>query len=139
MTGRILLDTNVVVYLFDNDSPEKQIRAHEIFSREDLRGSLIISTQVLQEFYVCVTRKLAEPLEPSVAYKAVQELAVLPVVQVDTHLIFLAISRSQKDQVSFWDALIIEAALVGGAFCLYSEDLQHGRIVEDLRIENPFV
>ena len=73
------------------------------------------------------------------AYKAVQELAVLPVVQVDTHLIFLAISRSQKDQVSFWDALIIEAALVGGAFCLYSEDLQHGRIVEDLRIENPFV
>ncbi len=139
MNDRIFLDTNVVVYLFDNDSPEKQSRAREIFSREDFRGRIIISTQVLQEFYVSVTRKLAEPLEPNMAYRAVRDLAVLPVVQVDTSMIFSAISRSQTDQVSFWDALIIQAALVGGARWLYTEDLQHGRIIEGMHIENPFI
>lgn len=139
MSDRIFLDTNVAVYLFDNDAPEKQRRAREIFSSEDLRGRIIISTQVLQEFYVSVMRKLAEPLEPDVAYQAVQALAALPVVQVDTPMIFSAISRSQTDQVSFWDALIIQAALLGGAKQLYSEDLQHGRIIEAMRVENPFL
>lgn len=139
MSGRIFLDTNIVVYLFDTDSPEKQRRAREILSGEDLRGRIIISTQVLEEFYVCVTRKLAEPLDPKVAYRAVQDLAALSVIQIDVPMIFSAISRSQRDQLSFWDSLIIQAAIVGGARILYSEDLQHGRIIESISIENPFL
>ena len=138
MSGRIFLDTNIVVYLFDTDSPIKQRRAREILSGGD-RGRIIISTQVLEEFYVCVTRKLAEPLDAKVAYRAVKDLAALFVLQIDVAMIFSAISRSQRDQLSFWDSLIIEAAIVGGARVLYSEDLQHGRIIENIRIENPFV
>lgn len=80
-----------------------------------------------------------KPLEPNVAYQAVQDLAVLPVIQVDIPIILSAISRSQADQISFWDALIIQAALAGGAKRLYTEDLQHGRTIEGMYIENPFV
>ena len=138
MSGRIFLDTNIVVYLFDTDSPIKQRRAREILSGGD-RGRIIISTQVLEEFYVCVTRKLAEPLDAKVAYRAVKDLAALFVLQIDVAMIFSAISRSQRDQLSFWDSLIIEAAIVGGATILYSEDLQHGRRIENIRIENPFL
>lgn len=139
MSDRIFLDTNVLVYLFDHDAPDKQRRAREIFGRGDDQGRLIVSTQVLQEFYVSVTRKLTDPLDPHVAYQAVQDLAELPVVQIDVPIIFAAISRHQTDQVSFWDALIIEAARVGGAQVLYSEDLQHERVMDGLRIENPFL
>ena len=138
MSGRIFLDTNIVVYLFDTDSPIKQRRAREILSGGD-RGRIIISTQVLEEFYVCVTRKLAEPLDAKVAYRAVKDLAALFVLQIDVAMIISAISRSQRDQLSFWDSLIIEAAIVGGATILYSEDLQHGRRIENIRIENPFL
>lgn len=139
MSERIFLDTNVLVYLFDNDAPNKQNRAREIFSRQEFRSRVTISTQVLQEFYVAVTRKLAKPLEPNVAYQAAQDLAVLPVIQVDIPMILSAVSRSQTDQISFWDSLIIQAALAGGVKRLYSEDLQHGRIIEGMYIENPFI
>lgn len=139
MSDRIFLDTNILVYLFDNDAPEKQSRARDILSSRDLKPRIIISTQVLQEFYVAVTRKLAEPLETDVAAQAVRNLATLPVVQVDSSMILLAILRSRTDQLSFWDSLIIQSALAGGARQLYTEDLQHGRVIESMRIENPFL
>ena len=85
-----------------------------------------------------VARKLARPLSADVACQAVKSLAALPIVQVDTPIIFAAIKRSRTDQLSFRDALIIEAALAGGALHLYSEDLQDGRIIAGMRIENPF-
>lgn len=139
MSERIFLDTNIAVYLFDNNSSEKQTRSREIFSNNDLRSRIIVSTQVLQEFYVAVTRKLALPLEPGLALRAVRNLSALPVVQVDTSMIFTAISRSQSLQLSFRDSLIIEAALIGGAKHLYTEDLQHGQTIEGIYIENPFL
>ncbi|MBI3328032.1 MAG: PIN domain-containing protein [Nitrospinae bacterium] len=134
----MFLDTNVVVYLFDTDAPSKQQRVREIFSDRAYQGRLITSTQVLQEFYVSVTRKLAKPLGTDIAYQAVRDLTALPIIQVDAPLILSAISRSQTDQLSFWDALIIQAALAGGATYLYTEDLQDGRIIESMRIVNPF-
>jgi Predicted nucleic-acid-binding protein, contains PIN domain len=139
MSSRVFLDTNVLVYLFDRDAPEKQARAREILKTEGASGRALLSTQVLQEFYVSVTRKLAEPLDPEVAYRVVEDFAALPLVSIDTSLILTAIKRHQREQVSFWDALIIEAALTGGASLLYTEDLQHGRAIEGLRIENPFL
>ena len=139
MSTRVFLDTNVLVYLFDLDAPEKQARAQEILESEGASGRALVSTQVLQEFYVSVTRKLAQPLDPETAYRAVEDLASLPMVQIDTTLILSAITRHRKEQVSFWDALIIQAALEGGAGILYTEDLQHGRVMDGLRIENPFL
>lgn len=138
MKERVFLDTNVLVYLFDGDDPSKQRCAQDLLSNRELRAQIILSTQVLQEFYVAVTRKLAVPLDPNAALKAVQNLSVFPVVQIDTSLILLAIQRSLKARVSFWDALILEAALVSGATLLYSEDFQDGAVFGELRVANPF-
>jgi predicted nucleic acid-binding protein len=135
---RSFFDTNVVVYLFDGDAPEKQVRARELLAREVGKGQAVLSTQVLQEFYVTVTRKLTVPLSPDEALRALQDLAELPLVQVDADLITGAARRCARDQVSFWDGLILQAALRAGATVLYSEDLQDGRTIEGLRIRNPF-
>ena len=107
MKERVFLDTNVLVYLFDADDPAKQRRVQALLSDRELRAQLILSTQVLQEFYVSVTRKLGTPLDPEAAFQAVQDLAAFPVVQIDPPLILLAIQRSRKAKVSFWDALIL--------------------------------
>ena len=138
MKERVFLDTNVLVYLFDADDPAKQRRVQALLSDRELRAQLILSTQVLQEFYVSVTRKLGTPLDPEAAFQAVQDLAAFPVVQIDPPLILLAIQRSRKAKVSFWDALILEAALAAGATRLYSEDFQDGAVFGGLRIANPF-
>jgi predicted nucleic acid-binding protein len=138
MKERVFLDTNVLVYLFDADDPAKQRRAQEFLLSQELRGRVILSTQVLQEFYVSVTRKLAIPLDPDTAFTAVQDLTAFPVVQVDTSLILLAIRRSDQAKISFWDALILESALVGGATTLYSEDFQNGAVFGRVRVMNPF-
>jgi predicted nucleic acid-binding protein len=139
MKERVFLDTNVLVYLFDADDPAKQRRAQELLSNRELRAQMILSTQVLQEFYVSVTRKLAIPLDPDTAFKAVQDLTAFPIVQIDTPLILLAIRRSDKAKLSFWDALILESALVAGATALYSEDFQNGEVFGRVRIMNPFM
>lgn len=136
---RSFFDTNVLVYLFDNGEPEKKAGAQELFEREIEAGRAALSTQVLQEFYVSVTRKLASPLSPEVAEERVRDLSRLPLVRVDASLVLAAIGRSRRMVLSFWDALILEAALAGGADRLLTEDLQHGQVIEGLRIENPFL
>ena len=138
MKERVFIDTNVWVYLFDADNPTKQRLVRDLLSNRELRALLILSTQVLQEFYVSVTRKLATPLDPEAAFQAVQDLAAFPMIQIDPPLILLAIQRSWKTKVSFWDALILEAALTAGATLLYSEDFQDGAVYGGLRIANPF-
>jgi predicted nucleic acid-binding protein len=138
MTAPIFLDTNVLVYLFDNASPTKQQRARGILEETTRAGTVLLSTQVLQEFYVAVTRKLSKPLDEKTAEQAVRDLSLLPIVRIDSALVLTAISRSRSERLSFWDALIVEAALAGGAKRLYSEDLQDGRSISGLRIENPF-
>ncbi|MGA8056467.1 MAG: hypothetical protein WCA12_21840, partial [Burkholderiales bacterium] len=80
---------------------------------------------------------LATPLPPDAAFDALRELSVLPTVRVDTPLILSAVQLSRGRQLSFWDALILRAAIEGGASRLYSEDLQHGQVFETLTVENP--
>lgn len=132
------LDTNVLVYLFDDSAPKKKAKAQEILKSADSEGSALLSTQVLQEFYVSVTKKLAVPLPAEVAERAVIDLAALPLVQVDLPMILAAVRLNQDMNLSFWDALIVAAALAGGAERLFSEDLQDGQEIDGLRIENPF-
>jgi predicted nucleic acid-binding protein len=129
------LDTNVLVSLFDADEPEKQARARELF-RQD--SEIRLSTQVLQEFYVAATRKLAKPLAPEQARAVVDDLGVFPVARISHHLVLSAIDRSMASQVSFWDGLIIETALAEDARRLVSEDLQDGWEIEGMRVWNPF-
>jgi predicted nucleic acid-binding protein len=131
-------DTNILVYLFDADSPEKRKKARALFQKHAEAGDILLSTQVLQEFYVTVTHKLARPLDAAAAAATVSSFAELPLVQIDSALIVSAIHRSRNNQLSFWDALIVQAAVEGHASTLYSEDMQHGQMFDSLRVVNPF-
>lgn len=135
---RSFFDTNMLVYLFDNRDPEKKIRAQQVFAQESERGRAVLSTQVLQEFYWAVTRKLASPLPEEVAEERVRDFCELPLVRVDAPMILAAIARSRSQSFTFWDALIVEAALRVGAGHLLTEDLQHGQRIGGLVVENPF-
>jgi predicted nucleic acid-binding protein len=135
---KYFFDTNVLVYLFDADSPDKRKTARALFQQHAEAGDILLSTQVLQEFYVAVTRKLGRPLDTAAAAEAVSSFAELALVQIDSALIVSAIHRSRNSQLSFWDALIVQAAIEGHASTLYSEDMQHGQIQDSLRVVNPF-
>ncbi|MBI5908426.1 MAG: PIN domain-containing protein [Betaproteobacteria bacterium] len=135
---KFFFDTNVLVYLFDADSPDKRKKARALFQRHTEAGDILLSTQVLQEFYVIATRKLARPVDAAAAAEAVSSFAELSLVQIDSALIVSAIHRSRNHQLSFWDALIVQAAIEGHASTLYSEDMQHGQMLDSLRVVNPF-
>jgi predicted nucleic acid-binding protein len=137
MATRTFFDTNVLVYLFDADSPAKQSRAQAVLSDTLQEGEVVISTQVLQEFFVTVTRKLARPLPAAEAETALRRLMELPVIQVDPEMILAAASTSRRDRISFWDALILAAASAAGCDQVLSEDLQHGRSFDNVRVVNP--
>lgn len=134
--SKVFLDTNVVVYLFDRDTPGKQARARQILDED--RASLVISTQVLQEFYVTVTRKLGTPLAEREAAAAVEDLMALEVVVIDVPLIRAAMDMSRKRRLSLWDSLIVEAANANGCRRLLSEDFQEGARFGPTTVENPF-
>ena len=131
-------DTNVLLYMYDDDEPQKKVRAIEVFERAVEDNLAVLSTQVLQEFYVNVTRRLAVPLSPERAVARVRDFALLPLVRVDEAMIIAAIERHRSMSFSFWDALVIEAALKVNSGRLLTEDLQHGQRIGDLTVENPF-
>jgi predicted nucleic acid-binding protein len=136
MSGSAFVDTNVVVYAFDEDEPAKQERAREVLSGAD--QLLVLSTQVLAEFYVTVTRKLARPLDASTARQAVEQLSELPVVPTDADLVLAAIDVSDRHQLSFWDGLIVQAASSAGCDTILTEDLSHGSVIAGVSVDNPF-
>jgi len=138
MNGKAFVDTNVLVYLFDGDAPQKQQRAREVLSAEGAGGTLVLSTQVLQEFYVSVTRKLGVPLAPSEAIEHTRRFATLPVVLIDTQLILAATRLSRDHKISLWDALILRAAETASCERLLTEDLQDGWSVLGVTVKNPF-
>lgn len=136
MTDRAFVDTNVFVYAVDDGEPEKRDRARELISGDE--RTLVISSQVIGEFYVVVTRKLASPLSASDAADRVSELLRLPVVPVDAELAGAAVATSSAEQLSYWDALIVEAAAVAGCDTLITEDLNEGQAIRSVVVENPF-
>lgn len=137
--SRSFFDTNVLLYMYDDDEPQKKAGAIGAFERAVEENRVVLSTQVLQEFYVNATRKLARPLSQERAAARVRDFSLFPLVRVDEAMILAAIERSRSMSLSFWDALIVEAALRGGADRLLTEDLQHGQRIEGLTIENPFL
>lgn len=138
MGDKAFFDTNVLVYMFDNKSPDKQQIAKGLMNDYGTRGNLVISTQVLQEFYVTVTKTGKMNLELVDAEAIVHDLAEFPLVQVDKSIISRAMQRHQSRVFSFWDSLIVEAALQAGCSILFSEDMQDGLQIETLQIRNPF-
>jgi predicted nucleic acid-binding protein len=138
MSDRAFLDTNVVVYAFDADAPSKQEVARRLLEDLATGGRCVVSTQVLQEFFVTVTRKLAVPLPQADAERATRDLSQFQVVPVDVPIVFAAIATSRDSRISYWDALIIEAARTADCRRLLSEDLQAGRRFGSVVVENPF-
>lgn len=131
----VFLDTNVLVYAFDGSEPTKQARALAVLAEHpDAR----ISTQVLLEWFVAVTRKLTPPLPPARAQEALESLAKLSVVPADTDLVVRAARTSLEHQLSIWDAMVIEAAALAGCRTLLTEDLNDGQTVRGVTIVNPF-
>jgi predicted nucleic acid-binding protein len=133
---KAFVDTNVLLYAVDTSSPAKRARAVSLLA--EFAGSIVISTQVLLEFYVTATRKLAKPLLPEEAERRVHELSGTDVVEVTVPLVRTAVALSREHRLSLWDALIVESARARGCRRLFSEDLQHGREFGIVRVENPF-
>jgi predicted nucleic acid-binding protein len=133
---RTFVDTNVLVYSVDTSEPEKRARALEVLASTP--ENIVISAQVLSEFYVTVTRKLPSPLPEHDAAAAVERLSDLPTVPVDGELAKVAIAISRDSQISYWDGLILAAARAAGCARLLSEDLSDGQVIADVRVENPF-
>lgn len=137
MTSRLFVDTNVWVYTVDDGEPDKQAQARHVL--EPTPGKdLVVSAQVLGEFYVTVRRKLAETLPEIEAVALVDRMRLLPVVPVDANLVSAAITITRERQLSYWDALIVAAAEASGCDIVLSEDLNHGQVYGSVRVENPF-
>ncbi len=137
MTERVFADTNVWVYLVDNDEPVKQARAREVLApRSGVRH--VTSAQVMSEFYVTATRKLGRPASEDVAARIVERIARLDVVPIDAGRVRAAIDGARAWGLSYWDALIVVAAQAGGGTRLLTEDLADGVTYGTVRVENPF-
>lgn len=138
MSARVLLDTNVLVYAYDRSETQKQKCALELLDRLVTTASGVLSTQVLAEFFVAVTRKIRAPLSVDEGYGRIRNyLQVWPVVDV-TPLIVLEAARGVRDhQLSFWDAQIWATARLNQVPLIFSEDLAP-RVTEGVRFVNPF-
>lgn len=136
MPGRVFLDANVLVYAQDAGAADKQRKSREIMQRLAESADGVISTQVMQEFYVAATRKIGVP--PLAAKGVLKTFAVFETVQVTTALIQEAIDCSILNQLSFWDSLILAAAASAGCSTVLSEDLNPGQVVLGVKVQNPF-
>ncbi len=137
MTARVFVDTNVWVYAVDQADEARRTRAQEV-TGPDAAKDIVISSQVLTEFFTVVTRKLERPVSVEVAAEMVERLTDLPVVAVDSALVSSAIAGSREWRISLWDALIIRAAESAGCAVVLSEDLTGGGRYGSVRVVNPF-
>ena len=136
MSASAFFDTNVLLYMYDRRDPRKRLRAIELFASCSEDQSLVISTQVVQEFYYAATRKFE--VSPSGARRLVSSLFELRLVTVEKSHILRALDLEARYRFSFWDALILSAAESAGARTLYSEDFTHGQRVAGVEVVNPF-
>ncbi len=140
MTGdRVFVDTNILVYAHDLDAGEKHRIARELLI--DIWGhrSGILSVQVLQECYVTLTRKILRPLSRGEVRSILQDYLSWQVELIEPEAVLTASRIEEECRISFWDALIITAALKGKASKILSEDLQSGQVIEGITIKNPFL
>ena len=137
MSVEAFLDTNVLMYAVSSAASEssKKEKALELIEHADFG----VSAQVLQEFYVNATRKIARPLAPHVALALLEQFRTFPVVWTDYPLIVAGIEASLRFGISYWDGAIIAAAERLGASTLYTEDLNHGQLYGSVQAVNPFL
>lgn len=133
------MDSNVLIYAHDRSAGPKHEVARNLIETLWRRGSGYVSVQVLQEFFVNVTRKLQKPLDPEQAREVVEDFSYWKVHRPGSQDVLAAIDIHRHSQISFWDAMIVRSAATAGCEVLYSEDLNSGQTYEGVRVENPFV
>ena len=138
MSYKIFFDTNILAYAFDESSPERSEQAKELISQWMPTGRLVISTQVLQELFVVLTKKLEPRLSADNAVAVIESLLSLEINVVETDIILEAIKVSKENTISFWNALIISSASGSRCRVLFTEDLNRRQIISGVKIENPF-
>ena len=138
MSDRAFVDTNILIYAHDRGAGAKQERARGALTELWDQRAGVLSTQVLQEFYINVRRKAANPISRSEARRTLEDYLSWTVVINDGDSILRALDLERRYTLSFWDALIVQAAQQSGAERLLSEDFQHGRRFGDVMIVNPF-
>lgn len=137
MKERSFFDTNILLYTDDSTAPEKQAQAITLLKSGWQTGNAVISTQVLQEYFSAATRKLAVPIET--ARRKIELLSArTDVFSIAPEDIVQAIDLHRLHSFSFWDALIVRMAQKSACTVLFSEDMQDGRIIGNVRIANPF-
>jgi predicted nucleic acid-binding protein len=139
MSDSCFVDTNILVYARDSGAGAKQKKADALLEElwSSRRGRL--SVQVLNEYFVAVTRKLKPGLPAEVAWDDVTALRAWQPVPMDWALMEQAHDLFEQHSLSWWDSLIVAAAAAAGSDVLYSEDLSHGQLLGNVRIVNPFL
>jgi predicted nucleic acid-binding protein len=137
MNGKTFIDTNVLIYAHDVDAKSKHATARNILRQLWSERAGVLSMQVLQEFYVNVTRKIPSPLPKEQARIVVSTYSIWCMETTPAEL-SVAFRIEDESRIGFWDALVVASAAKSGATRLLSEDLNPGQNIAGLRIENPF-
>jgi predicted nucleic acid-binding protein len=135
---REFVDANIIVYAFDASAGRKQGAARALLERLWDTNTGCLSIQVLQEFFVTVTKKVARPLPVEDATARIRELAAWRVFAPTVNDIVAAIGLHTQAKIAFWDAMIVVAAAESGCEVLWTEDLTDGQALRGVRIRNPF-
>ena len=138
MTAPLFVDTNVLIYAHDVRAAERHDIAKALILELWRTQRGVLSTQVLQEFYVNLTRKIPSPLLRIDARRLIRQYSAWPVVTLDAAAVADASELEEGQQISFWDALIVVAAKRSGAAALLTEDLTSGQLLAGVRVINPF-
>lgn len=136
MSDRVFVDTNIFVYADDLAAKTKRPRAREVLSELIAERRAVVSTQVMQEYFVTAIKKLGMSAER--ARSRVEVLNRLDVVVIRPEHVLGAIDLHRLHALSFWDALVIKSASAAGCARLLSEDLNDGQVIDGVTIENPF-
>jgi predicted nucleic acid-binding protein len=138
MRDKKFIDTNVLVYANDRSIRDKHVKAKQILIDGIEAETLVLSTQVLSEFFTTVTRKIKVPLPKVTAQKEIMLLRSIETIEIDFNLVLHAIDISIQSGLSYWDSLILAAARKAKCTVLYSEDLNPGQILDGVTVVNPF-
>lgn len=135
---KAFVDTNVLLYAYDNAAGARHETARLLIRALWQQGGAVLSTQVLQEFYVNVTRRIPKPLSPVAARGILGGYCAWQVEHASCETVLRASEMQERHQLAFRDALIVAAAVQGGADMLLSGDLNAGQIIEGVRVVDPF-
>ncbi len=138
MSDKCFVDTNVLVYAYDTSAGSKHQAAQSLLEQLWASDSAVLSTQVLQEFCVAVRRRAGRPLSAEQTKKIVEGYLSWKIAVNSPASVVQALAMESRYQISFWDALILQAAEHAGAAVLYSEDLASGQKYGSIRVVNPF-